>query len=68
MKILVRNSNMQALGQEIEDNIFSLQYAKDKAEKDSDEYLLLENLLSHLHSASDILDIIVQKNECKSNK
>ena len=68
MKILVRNSEMQALGQKIEDNISGLQYAKDKAEKNSTDYLLLENLLSHLYSASNMLDIIVQKNEYKSNK
>ena len=68
MRILIRNSELLMLGQAIEDNISGLQYAKDQTVRNSEEYLLLENLLAHLYSSSRMLEIIVDKNEYKSNK
>ena len=60
--ILIRNSEMKNLSDKIEDQISGLEYAMEKAVPQSEEYLLVEKLLGHLNSSTELLDLIVENN------
>ena len=62
MMILIRNSEMKNLSDKIEDQISGLEYAMEKSVPQSEEYLLVEKLLGHLNSSTELLDLIVENN------